>query len=207
MGGIRWWAAVVAMVLFGAACGGGDDAEESADVAETAVDDSASEDDDGDAGADAAPAADCDATSGVFTTADGSTTLNPTSALAARILDGQAYTIYLADRPLAADEVSFINAPAAGAGETIVTVALTTFNAEEPPPPVVAGEVVEYTPDFGVRTFVVTADIGGELLGNSTDASGTMTVTEVDGRFCAVVSYTDTEKSVEVVIDAEIVDI
>lgn len=205
MGGIRWWAAIVAMVLFGAACGGSDDdVVESGDVAEAAVDDSASEEGDTDA---ATPAPDCDATSGLFTTADGATTLNPTSALAARILEGQAYTIYLADRPLAADEVSFINAPAAGAGETIVTVALTTFNAEEPPLPVVAGEVVEYTPDFGVRTFVVTADIAGELLGNSTDASGTLTVTEVDGRFCAVVSYEDAEKSIEVVIDAEIVDI
>ncbi|MEM1334466.1 MAG: hypothetical protein AAGG08_13520 [Actinomycetota bacterium] len=215
-------AAACAALLVLSACGSdGDDpagSDDSAGTADEATDldessdgdDSGEADVDADGGAeadgDAATESDCPATSGSFESADGAT-LSPTSALAARILGGEAYTIYLADRPLAPDEVSFVAGPTAEADEVIVTMAITTFNAEGPVEPVVAGETVEYTPDFGVRTFVVTADVGGTLLGDSTDGEGTTVVSQVDGRFCAEVTYSDGQKSLTAVIDAEIVDI
>ncbi|MEM9465028.1 MAG: hypothetical protein AAGA90_06630 [Actinomycetota bacterium] len=67
--------------------------------------------------------------------------------------------------------------------------------------------MVEYTSDFGVRTFVVTADVGGTFLGDSTDASGTITVTSIGSSICGEVTYTDGEKSLTAVFDAPIVDV
>ena len=194
-------------LLFLSACGSdaddttASDDLDAAEVVSEAEAEAVEEDDEA-----AAAASTCPATTGSFETVDGAS-LAPTNALAARLLEGQAYTIYLTDRPISADEVSFVSGPTAEVGEVIVTMAITTFNADGPVDPVVAGESIEYTPDFGVRTFVVTADVGGTLLGDSTDGQGTLMVSQVDGRLCGEVTYSDGQKSLTAVIDAEITDI
>ncbi len=206
---IKLFILLVALATFAAACGGdGDDTASTDDTGDATSDADATADTDEADEAAAEPAEpDCAPTSGTFESIDGAVTLTATDAIAGRILDGQAYSIYLADRALSEDELGIISVPEPGAGEVVVALAITTFNAEGPEDPVVAGEVVEYTSDFGVRTFVVTADLGDDILGNSTEASGTVTITSVGSSICGEVTYQDNEKTLTAVFAAPVKDV
>ena len=188
-------------LLLLAACGDDDDAD--ADTpAETPAESGAAAADDGVVGADAGAAvlaaADdaCAATSITGTTPNG-TAFEATSAVAANIQDGAAYTLYIGDFDLTLDSFGMISNPEVPADGIMWTVAVTIFNAAaEDIVPIEAGTVVEADRPFGELTFTVVAQEGEAFFGASAGQTGTVTVTAVGDTFCGTIEYTDDEKSI-----------
>lgn len=113
------------------------------------------------------------------------------SAKAVRLADGAAYTIYLADFPISDDDISAFSQPEVPDDGAMVTLFLTTFNAPADPQIITAGTTIDYTPDFGVLTFRVVAQVGTEQFGSLHTAQGTVTVDEAGDYICGTVEYTD----------------
>lgn len=173
--------------------GGGDNQQAASDTtAASGTDDTSGGDD---------SSGDCAATEVTFTGA-GTEGFEPVATLAASLVEGAAYTVYLADFEMDEADLSMFSAPTPAEGETLVTVAVTVFNAEEDPAPIEVGTEIPYTDEFGVLTFRVTSQTGETLAGNNTDATGSLTVTAVGDTFCAEIDYTDGEKSIKGTIQA-----
>jgi hypothetical protein len=144
----------------------------------------------------AVAAADCPATSITGTTPAG-TAFEATSAVAANIQDGAAYTLYLSDFDLTLDSFSMIRNPEVPADGIMWTVAVTIFNAApEDIVPIEAGRVVEADRPFGELTFTVVVQEGDQFSGASAGQQGTVTVTGVGDVLCGTIEYSDDEKSI-----------
>lgn len=192
-------AVAIGAVMLTQACGGDDDgASEPAAGSDQAVD--AMVDEDGPAddieGGSATTEGSCAGLS-VNGTSPGNDAFTATSAAAVSLEGGRAYTMYLADFDLSVDDISMFSTPTVPEGGTMFTVAVTVFNAPdvEAFDPLSPGVVIEYTSEFEVLTFVVTARDGDEIHGRSTGAEGTLEVTGTGGTFCGTVTYTDGEKT------------
>ncbi len=121
------------------------------------------------------------------------------SAAAVSLEGGKGYTMYLADFPIKADDISMVDTPKPAAGQNLVTVFDTVFNAPDPDAvkPVKAGDVTAYSPDFGKRTMSVVAQSGEKPFQSNEGGKGTLKVTKVGDQFCGTVDYSDNEKSVK----------
>lgn len=184
-----------------AACGGDDDTpaetDGSAAVDETPADDVAADD------APAEPesaALECPSTISVAGMTPAGTDFEATSAVAASLEGGVAYTLYLADFELTTDSFSMIRNPEVPADGTLWTVAVTIFN---PSPedqarisPIAVGREIQAGEPFGVLTFTVTVQEGETFSGARDGEEGTLTVTGVGDTFCGTIDYADDEKSI-----------
>lgn len=85
----------------------------------------------------------------------------------------------------------------------LATIALTRFNAENPPV-IEAGTTIPAGAPFGELTFVVTVSAGGQTLGNNTGGEGEVTVSEVGGSLCFEIDYSDSEKSLSGTVAASV---
>lgn len=191
-------------LLFLAACGGGDDEtpDETPDPAvETTADPEPAPA--ADAAADPAPADDgvdvagasCPSTSVTGTTPAG-TAFEAVSAVAANIVEGAAYTLYIGDFELTTDSFGMISNPEVPPDGIMWTVAITIFNAEpEDIVPIEAGRVIEAGLPFGELTFTVVVQEGDAFSGASDGEVGTVTLTSVGETLCGTIEYTDGEKS------------
>lgn len=197
--GVRRWAAAatVGLVLVLAGCGDdGDDgdARASGDPTDTTA---------GDDGA--ASCADTDLT---LTNRATGTTFDASSTAAVSLEGGAAYTAYAADFDLSLDDISLFSNPEVPADGNLATIAVTVFNAEEELAPLEAGQVVDHdTSEFGILTFVVTANAGEELYGNNLGGEGELTITAVGDRFCAEIDYRDDEKELTGALSAPVKDL
>ncbi|MCC5953842.1 MAG: hypothetical protein JJU45_17245 [Acidimicrobiia bacterium] len=137
-----------------------------------------------------------------FVGPDGPVDLTSTGAVS--LGRGATYTIYVADDDLDVGDLSARTAPEVAFDATLVTLTIGVFNPDGTPPPLAAGEVVDYTPEFGVTSFRVTSQTGDELFGDSTGAEGTVTLVEVGGRVCVEVDYADGEKQLSGTVAADV---
>ena len=170
-------------LLLLAACRGDD--ETPAEAGGVAVDDGL-----------AVAAAGCPATSISGTTSEG-TVFETTSAVAASIQDGAAYTLYLSDFDLTLDSFSTISNPEVPANGILWTVAVTIFNAApEDVVPIEVGRVVEAGRPFGELTFTVVVQEGDQFSGARAGEQGTVTVAGVGDVLCGTIEYSDDEKSI-----------
>lgn len=82
----------------------------------------------------------------------------------------------------------------------------TVLNAKDPAKValVAVGDHVEWTDEFGVRTFLVTAEGSGEQYQSNMGGKGTLDVTAVGKRFCGTVEYSDDEKQVSGTFAADV---
>jgi hypothetical protein len=135
------------------------------------------------------------------TTPEGDFTAN--SAKAASLVDGAGYTAYAGDFEVDANDVTALAGPTPPSGSHLVTIAITRFNATTTDP-IEAGTTVPAQADVGELTYVVTVNSDAGINGNSTDASGDLTVTSVGDTLCFEVDYTDTEKSVKGTVSAAV---
>lgn len=144
-----------------------------------------------------ASAGDCPATA-LTGTIDGKP-FTATSAAAVSLDGGKGYTMYLADFPVKAADLSMVSTPTPAAGKTLVTVADTVFNAPNPDAvrPVKAGDNTTYTPDFGKRTFTVVAQTGEKPFQSNEGGKGSLKITKAGDQFCGTVDYSDNEKSIK----------
>ncbi len=105
---------------------------------------------------------------------------------------GSAFTIYLADYEL--DRAAFDDpfyTPEPGDGQTLVTVFVTAFNAEEALAPLAAGDVVTGSSEFDTRVLNVIAQQGAALY-NSGNPDGQIEILAVDDSYlCAAIDYFD----------------
>jgi len=163
---------------------------------EAVDDEAAAEDEDaaGDAPVEVA-AEGCPATDATGTTPAG-TDFQATSAVAARIEDGAAYTLYLADFDLNLDSFGLISSPEVPEGGTLWTVSVTIFNADpEDIVPIEVDTVVEPGRPFGELTYTVIVQEGEERGTASDGQAGTLTVVGIGDVFCGTMEYADDEKS------------
>lgn len=168
-----------------AACGGdggdgGDDSPSSGAAAE----------------ASGAAGRDC-ATSLEVTWPDSTESVLDTSAQAAELGDGTAYTIYVGDYEIP-DEGIGTDTILPPEGSELAIVFLTAFNATTPQEEITAGTTVAYTDEYDVLTFSSILYRGETFAAQSSlDASGELTVVAVDDEsICVDVDYRDAEKSV-----------
>ncbi len=176
-------------LLLLAACGGDD--ETPSELGGGAVDDGP-----------AVVAAGCPATSITGATPEG-TAFEASSAVAASIQDGAAYTLYLGDFDLTLVSVSVIGNPEVPAGGIMWTVAVTIFNpAPEDVPRIEVGRVVEAGRPFGELTFTVVVQEGNQFSGASAGQRGTVTVAGVGDLSCGTIEYSDDEKSISGIFQA-----
>jgi hypothetical protein len=147
----------------------------------------------------------CDGTSATGSS-PGNGSFSGTGAAAVSLEGGKAYTVHIGDFELSADDVSAFGTPTIPEGGTMFTVAVTVFNAEDVAAlePIAAGQVIDYTPEWGELTFVVTATDEGGTHGMSSNAEGTVTVTAVGDMFCGSVTYTDDQKSLSGTFEASV---
>lgn len=196
---------VIGALILAPACGGDDDVAGADPVPADQPNDPGEDADDADDGAGigagdnesiVATAGTCAGLS-VNGTSPGNDVFSATSAAAVSLEDGRAYTMYLADFELTLDDVSAFGTPTVPEGGTMFTVAVTVFNAPDPDAlqPLAPGQVIEYTGEFEVLTFVVTGRDDAGIHGNSMGAEGTLEITGSGGTFCGTVTYTDGEKS------------
>ncbi len=176
------------------ACGGDDDSSGDAADAAAAEGDAPADDAVATTAADVAPEL-CGTTDATFENATTGASFAPTSAAAVSLEGGAAYTVYLGDFDIDVDALSFISTPEPGVGEHMVTVAITTFNAEGTPEIPAVGRTIEYQDEFGELTFIVTANEGAEYFGNNSGAGGTVSITAVGDSLCFDIEYSDAEKS------------
>ena len=189
-------AALLGLALVATACGDDEAADDTTGTStEAAPEDRDAE---GDDGADA----DCPDTAVTYENLETGESVDVVASAAASLVDGAAYTIYLADYDISVDSFSSLSAPEIPDDGNLLSVAVTIFNAEEEPAPLEAGTTVEYTDDFGVLTFRVTQQAGEELFGTNTDAEGQISLTAVGDVVCAEVDYTDAQKTLSGTIRA-----
>ncbi len=109
--------------------------------------------------------------------------------------EGAALTLYAGDYEFDPADFAVFTTPTAPAGKTLLTIAITTFNATDTPEPIRAGEEVPASAgpdDFGTRTVTVIVDRGGSLYNQAHQASGTLTVVDVsDDQVCVAIDYRD----------------
>lgn len=186
------------LVLSLTACGDDDSAasDDGDDTEATADGDDSEETADG--GADGQ----CDGNTATGTYPGGSFT--STDAAGVSLGGGTAVTLYITDFELSEDDFSVFSRPEVPDGDTLFTVAVTVFNAEDPDAlePLTPGEEIGIADEWGELTFVVTAEDADGQYGNAMDAEGAVTLTAVGDTFCGTVSYTDPEKSIEGTFEA-----
>lgn len=116
------------------------------------------------------------------------------SAEAVALGDGAAYTLYVGDYVIPTEdiEVSTVIPPD---GSHLVALFVTAFNAEEPQPPIEPGTTVVWTDETGVLTFSSIFYEGNTDWSASAEASGELTVLDVDDEsICVEVDYRDAER-------------
>ncbi len=134
----------------------------------------------------------------------GTEAFDPTSTLAVEVMEDAAYTVYIGDEEIDPDSIGIVSSPEPSADGTLITLAVTTFNAEGEPPTIELGEPIAYTDEFGGLTFRITSQAGETVNGSNMNASGDLTVTSLGDTFCAEIEYTDDEKSLSGTIEAPI---
>jgi hypothetical protein len=139
----------------------------------------------------------------------GTGSFTASSAAGVSLEGGKAYTIYLADFEVTTDDVSAFSTPTVPDGGTMFIVAVTVFNAPDVDAiePIAAGQVIEYTSEWEVLTFVVTATDGSVTHSLSSGADGSLTVTAVGETFCGTIDYVDGEKSLSGTFEAPITSV
>ncbi|MGK2949929.1 MAG: hypothetical protein ACSLFP_15260 [Acidimicrobiales bacterium] len=196
--GVRRWATAatlgLALVLAGCGDDGGDgDAGASGDPTDTTVGDDTST---------------CAETDLTLTNRASGTSFDASSTAAVSLEGGAAFTAYAADFDLELDDISLFSSPEVPADGNLATIAVTVFNSEEELDPLEAGQVVTHdTSEFGILTFVVTANAGEELYGNNLGGEGELTITAVGDRFCAEIDYRDDEKELTGTLSAPVKDL
>lgn len=194
--GTRWIKVAAALGAIGLVLGGcGDDGTDSAGSDDAPSDEAGSSDEAADAG-------ECAGTDVTISGPGGD--VEVISSAAVSLVDGAAYTVYLADFELDGDAITMFSAPEIPDDGSLATVAVTIFNAEEDPAPIEQGTTVEWTSDFGVLTYAFTIEEGEELHGTNTGAEGTLEITAVGDTFCGDIDYTDGEKSISGTIEAPV---
>lgn len=191
--------AVAAVALLGAltvACGGGgDDDEGNSGDATTAA---GSTTETGGNAADACPALPYTV---ALKAARGATIGNDdqsfrvTSARAVSLAGGAGYTIYLANYDIPEGEVGGLTAPAPPEGKTLVTIFLTTFNAQGTPAIIKTGDDIAYTTEFNKLTFRVITQVGAQAFNSNTAAQGSFKVTATGDHICGEIDYIDSATS------------
>lgn len=126
-----------------------------------------------------------------------------TSAVAASLQGGAAYTVYAGDFEVSADDVSFAATPEPPAGSAMATIAITQFNVADPAT-IEGGTTVEASTATGELVFVVTVTSDSGLAGNNAGISGSLTVDRVGDTLCLTVDYADDEKSVSGTVGAAV---
>jgi hypothetical protein len=187
------------LLTLAAACG--DDDGSSNGGGDTPSDDAAG--DSGDSGGGGTQGS-CDGTS-ASGESPGNDSFSGTSAVAISLEGGKAYTVYIADWDLQPDDVSVFGSPEIPDDNTLFTVAVTAFNADvDALDPLEPGQVIEYTSEWEVLTFVVTATDADGTHGMSTNAEGTVTITGTGDSFCGSVTYTDDQKTISGTFEAPV---
>lgn len=118
-----------------------------------------------------------------------------THGAAVSFLDGAAYTAFASDQPVDASEITLTTAPTPGEGATLASLFVTRFNASaEQVAPIPVGTVVSPSGGDGELVFGVVVQRKNVNMGNSMDASGTLTVNQIGDSLCFDIDYKDTEK-------------
>lgn len=195
--------ALIATVLLTLATACGDDDGGANATGDTPTGESAGGDG-GDTAAGGGTQGSCNGTSAVGES-PGSGSFSGGSAVAISLEGGKAYTVYIADWDLSPDDVSAWGTPEIPEGNTMFTVAVTAFDADaDTLEPLEPGQVIEYTSEWQVLTFVVTATDDDGTHGISNNAEGTVTVTGTGDTFCGSVTYTDDQKSLSGTFEAPV---
>ncbi|MFD0807313.1 hypothetical protein ACFQ0K_14565 [Nocardioides caeni] len=181
-----------------AGCGSGDDAEPHEDSSSAASGGSTDT-------TKGAEAGEC-ATSLTATYPDGTEAVLDTTAQAAELGDGTAYTFYVGDYEIP-DEGIGVDTVLPPEGSRLAVVFLTAFNATSPLEEIAPGTTVEVTDELDVLTFSTILYAGGTAAQSATDATGELTVVAVDdSSICVELDYDDAEKSLSGRISAPIHD-
>jgi len=109
-----------------------------------------------------------------------------------------AYTLYLADYEIDRADVGVatLHPPT---GDTLVTLAITVFNATEEQQPIEVGDVVHAGAGFGSQTFIVIIERGADMYNSNPGPEGEVEVLGLtDDSICISVSYRDHEQSTTV---------
>lgn len=184
------------LAMLAVACGGDDD--DSEDTGDDAATTAASTTSGGGNGADACPALPYNI---VLKAARGATIGNDdqsfrvTSARAVSLAGGAGYTIYLANYDIPDGEVGGLTAPAPPEGKTLVTIFLTTFNAQGTPAIIKTGDDIAYTTEFNKLTFRVITQVGAQSFNANSAAQGSFKVTATGDHICGEINYSDSATS------------
>lgn len=113
------------------------------------------------------------------------------SSRAVSLAGGTGYTIYLANFDLPEGEVGGLVAPTPPDGKTLITIFLTTFNAEGTPPVIAKGDEIPFTMAFNKLTFRVASMVGDQSFSSFITAKGSFKVTELGDQICGEIDYVD----------------
>lgn len=192
-------AALIALVAaLALACGGDDDDGSDDDNGDTA---SATTSGSGNSSGDAAGACPALPYTIALKAARGATIGNDdqsfrvTSSRAVSLAGGAGYTIYLANYDIPDGEVGGLAAPVPPGGKTLITVFLTTFNAQGTPAIIKTGDDIAYTNEFNKLTFRVITQVGKESFNANSAAKGSFKVTSTGDRVCGEIDYIDSATS------------
>lgn len=183
--------AIAIFAVIGVACGGGGGDDDDAGDATTAAEPTRSSGGSGSAGCPSLPY------SVVLKAARGATIGNDdqsfrvTSSRAVSLAGGAGYTIYLANYDIPAGEVGGLSAPVPPDGKTLITIFLTTFNAQGTPAIIKEGDNIAYETEFNKLTFRVITQVGAESFNSNTAAQGSFKVTATGDHICGEIDYSD----------------
>ncbi len=114
-----------------------------------------------------------------------------TSAKGVIMAGGAGYSLYLANFELDDAVVGGLTPPVAPEGRTLITIFLTTFNAQGVPATVKEGDVIPHTSESNKLTFRVVSQVGNQSYNSAAAAQGTFTVTATGDQICGEIDYSD----------------
>lgn len=110
-----------------------------------------------------------------------------------------AYTMYFADYEIDREVIGTFETLHPGEGQTLITMFITVFNAEEEPPPIEVGEVIAAESEFGEHRFGLIVERGADMYNTSAGAEGEVEVLGLsDEEICVSIDYADYEENIVV---------
>jgi hypothetical protein len=109
-------------------------------------------------------------------------------------LSGGLFTFYLADYNMGPIDLGSIEFEPDDPpeGHLLVTLFVTAFNAETPPPDLVPGSEIRATAEMGVPTFGLIVQSSAGRYNSAAAVEGVLTVVDIDDAgICVTVDYTD----------------